>query len=162
MNWIIFALASTIFVGLYNSFLESSKVIIPKGVYNKHMYLAAILVITGLINCLILLGYSFTRPKDFQSLFKNLQNKYISNTVKIPYLHIVIPAIILTVYMLTNILALNGGGGIAMGIINLNMFVTLAIGVMLFGDKINSKVIIAAVIAGVAMSFAAYESSRIN
>lgn len=110
---------------------------------------------------MILVGYSFTRPKDFQSLFTKLQHRYISATIKIPYLHIVIPAIILTIYMLTNILALNGGGGIAMGIINLNMFVTLALGVMLFGDKVNSKVLIAAIIAGLAMSFAAYESSRI-
>lgn len=162
MNWIILALASTLFVGLYNSFLESSKVIVPKGEYNKHMYLAAILVVTGVINTLILVGYSFTRPKDFQSLFTKLQHRYISDTIKIPYLHIVIPAIILTIYMLTNILALNGGGGIAMGIINLNMFVTLALGVVLFGDKVNSKVLIAAIIAGLAMSFAAYESSRIN
>ena len=162
MNWIIFALASTLFVGLYNSFLESSKVVIPKGGHNKHMYLAAILVVTGIINCLILVGYSFTRPKDFQSLFNKLQHKYISNKIKIPYLQIVIPAIILTVYMLTNILALNGGGGIAMGIINLNMFVTLALGVMLFGDKVNTKVIIAALIAGLSMSYAAYESSKLN
>ena len=64
--------------------------------------------------------------------------------------------------MCTNILALNGGGGIAMGIINLNMFVTLALGVMLLGDKINSKVIIGGLIAGLSISYAAYESSLIN
>lgn len=162
MNWIIIALASTLFVGLYNSFLEGSKVLVPKGYYNKHMYLASILVICGIINFLILVGYSFTRPKEFKSLFNKLQHTYISNKIKIPYLHIIIPAIILSVYMLTNILALNGGGGIAMGIINLNMFVTLAVGVMLLGDKVNSKVIIASIIAGLSISFAAYQSSLIN
>ena len=108
------------------------------------------------------MGYGFTRPKEFKSLFNKLQHTYISNKIKIPYLHIVIPAIILSAYMLTNILALNGGGGIAMGIINLNMFVTLAVGVMLLGDKVNTKVIIASIIAGLSISFAAYQSSLIN
>ena len=39
MHWIIYALVGTFFIGIYNSFLESSKVIVPKGSYNKHMYL---------------------------------------------------------------------------------------------------------------------------
>lgn len=162
MHWIIYALVGTFFIGIYNSFLESSKVIVPKGSYNKHMYLASILVIAGIINTFVLLVYSQFKPKEFKTLFIKLQKQYINKNIKIPYLYLIIPATLLSIYMCTNILALNGGGGIAIGIVNLNMFVTLTLGVMLLGDKINSKVIIGGLIAGLSISYAAYQSSLIN
>ena len=64
--------------------------------------------------------------------------------------------------MVTNALALSGGGGVAMCIINLNLIVTITAGHFIFKDKINSKIIIAAAIAIVGFLFAAYESNKIN
>ena len=49
-----------------------------------------------------------------------------------------------------------------MCIINLNMLITIACSVLFLGDKINTKIIIAALVALVGFLFAAYESSQIN
>ena len=154
MKWIYYALASAICIGVYNAFLEGSKNILPKGIQYIHMYLCSILIMSGIISALILVYYNFTKPKDLKYLF--------DKSLKPPYFHIIVPAIILCFYMFSNILAISKGGGVAVGIINLSLFVSMALGVALFGDKINSKVIISAIIAGLAMSFAAYESSKIR
>lgn len=85
-----------------------------------------------------------------------------TKTVTFPYLIVIIPALLLNGYIMTNVLALNAGGGIAMGIINLNMFLTMLLGAYFYGDKINIKIAICAVVAASAMSIAVYESSIIN
>jgi drug/metabolite transporter (DMT)-like permease len=154
MDWIVPALGSTLFVGSYNSFLEGSKKFIPKGFVNKHIYICSILFIVGIIAGLFLLYYKLTHQKEFSTIFK----KHIT----FPYLIVIIPAIILNSYMVTNTLALSGGGGIAMAIINLNMFVTILAGVMLYGDKINTTVIISMLIAIMVISYGVNASMKIN
>jgi len=151
MDWIAPALGGALFVGSYNSFLEGSKKFIPKGFVNKHIYICSILFIVGIIAGLFLLYYKLNHQKDFSTIFK----KHIT----FPYLIIIIPAILLNTYMITNTLALGRGGGIAMAIINLNMFVTIFAGVMLFGDKINASIIISMLIAIMIISYGVNENN---
>ena len=66
------------------------------------------------------------------------------------------------VYLITNTLALAQGGGIAVSIINLNMFVTILAGVLLFNDKINNVIIVSMIVAFISIGVAAYENYRIN
>jgi len=154
LPWWIFALCSTFAVGTYNLFLEGSKKIVPNGLIPKHIFICSILTITGLISAIILYIYYVKENKIFLNTFEKHLNPKI-------YM-IIIPAFILTFYMICNTLALSGGGGIAMTIINLNLLVTILGGVILFGDKINTKIIVAGLIALVGFLFASYESSLIN
>ena len=78
------------------------------------------------------------------------------------YLTVIMPAIILFSYLITNTLALAQGGGIAVSIINLNMFVTILAGVLLFNDKINNVIIVSMIVAFISIGVAAYENYRIN
>ena len=154
MNWIIPAVFGAFFVGFYNSYLEGSKKFVPKGFVNKHIYICSILVVSGIISGLCLLYYKFKHKKEFD----NIYNKHIIS----PYLIVIIPAIIMNAYMIVNTLALANGGGIAMAIINLNTFITIIAGVYLFGDKINSAIIISMIIATLFISYGVNQSIKIN
>ena len=151
MHWAFFAAISVFGSGLYNFLLTASKRTIPDGVYYKHMYLCSILALAGALSGLMLVWYRFNRATEFE-LFKH--------SVKVP--QVAVPACLLCAYMLTNLLALTGGGTVAIGIINLNMFVALTLGILFLGNKVNQKVVIAALVAGVSMIYAANETARIN
>ena len=73
-----------------------------------------------------------------------------------------IPGILLCIIMVLNIMALSGGGSIAMVVINLNMLVTLYLGSLFLGDKFNNKIIISTLIALVFISYSVYEFMIIN
>jgi drug/metabolite transporter (DMT)-like permease len=62
----------------------------------------------------------------------------------------------------TNTLALANGGGIATAIISMNMFVTIIMGTILFGDKMNDKILLSLIVGGSAIGYGAYESHRLN
>lgn len=89
-------------VGSFNTFLEGTKETVPKGFINKHMYLCSILAVAGAIGSITLIYYSIASPVEFKSFFIKHQ--------KFPYWTIVIPAVILFSYLITNTLALSGGG----------------------------------------------------
>lgn len=72
------------------------------------------------------------------------------------------PAVCLCTYLMTNTLALSGGGGVAMAIINLNMFVTLLAGAYLYHDRINAKIIGFMLVGVFGLNMAVYESSLLN
>tara|TARA_Y100000816_G_C26108334_1_gene590091 strand:- start:200 stop:643 length:444 start_codon:yes stop_codon:yes gene_type:complete len=145
---------SLFLVGSFNTFLEGTKETVPKGFINKHMYLCSILAVAGAIGSITLIYYSIASPVEFRSFFTKYQ--------KFPYWTIVIPAVILFSYLITNTLALSGGGGIAIAVSNLNMFVTILAGAYLFGDKINYKIILSLIVGVIAVSFGAYESYKLN
>ena len=90
------------------------------------------------------------------SAYKNKQN------ANLPYILAIISGIMLYTYMITNILALNAGGGIVMSIINLNLFITLIGGALLFGDNINYKIIGSLIGSLIFTSLALNESNKIN
>lgn len=154
MNWIIYSIISVFLIGIFNSFLQGSKFMLPKGDIYRHMYMSIIILIAGIMSAIILVYYNYTKPKEFKSMF----NSKIKNN----YLIIIITALFLALYMYFNILALNAGGGIATAIINLNMYVTIILGVLLFSDKINIKIIIAIIIGGLAMAYTAYERTKLQ
>lgn len=152
MEWVSYALASTFGVGTYNSFLEGAKKILPNDIIHKHIYISSILSVAGFISSFILLFYYKNHHKTFVSVYQKHLHSY----------HVIIPAVILVGYMITNLMALTKGGGIAMVIINLNMFVTIIAGVYLFEDKINIKIILSMIAAIIAISYGALESNKIN
>jgi drug/metabolite transporter (DMT)-like permease len=154
MNWILFAILSVFLVGIFNVCLEATKETIPAGFTNKHMYLCSILVVAGIIGGFILVYYSVTKPADFSELF--------TGHLRSSYWLIFLPAIILCTYLVTNTLALSNGGGIATAIISMNMFVTIIMGTMLFGDKINDKILLSLIVGASAIGYGAYESHRLN
>lgn len=154
VSWVVFAIMSLFLVGSFNSFLEATKETVPKGFVSKHMYLCSILVFAGLLASIMLIYYSIYNPQEFKTLFTTHQ--------KFPYLKIIIPGAILFTYLITNTLALSNGGGFAIAIINLNMFVTILAGVYLFKDKINYKIILSLIVGIIAIAFGAYESYKLN
>lgn len=155
MNWILFAILSIFLVGIFNVCLEATKETIPAGFINKHMYLCSILVFAGIISGIILIYYSITNNTEFKDLFTTrLAASY--------YSLIWIPAILLCTYLVTNTLALANGGGIATAIISMNMFVTIIMGTILFGDKMNDKILLSLIVGGSAIGYGAYESHRLN
>ena len=154
--WWVFAGGSTFIIGFYNFFLAATKKVLPPnlGLSAKHIYICLVLTIAGLISLITLMFYYHKNPK----LMNTVMNKHL-----IPQFYtVLIPGILLAMYMISNVLALSGGGGIAMCIINLNMLITIACSVLFLGNKINTKIIIAALVALVGFLFAAYESSQIN
>lgn len=154
MYWLYYAFISIILMGVFNLYLEGTKTSIPKGFHNKHMYLCCILVTAGLLSLCLLLYYRIAYSKEFITFFKK--------DITFPYFHVIIPALLIISYMITNMLALNKGGGVAMGMIGLNMFVVLIGGALMFNDKIDYKIIIAMLVGICAIAFAAMESYRLN
>tara|TARA_B100002019_G_C21090699_1_gene508492 strand:+ start:328 stop:798 length:471 start_codon:yes stop_codon:yes gene_type:complete len=152
-EWLPFALTSTLGVGTYNLSLEGSGKYIGKDPYAKMTMITMILLVTGIISIFFMYGFKTFKPKSFNRAFE------VANKDK---WRIFIPGFILSVYMMTNILALSLGGGIVMGIINLNIFVTLLGGVYLYNDKIDKTVIILLSIAMILIFYASYHSSKLN
>ena len=154
MNWEIYAVFGIFGVGIFNTLLEATRNYIPKSFEYKHMFLCIILIIAGIISSVILFYYYITKNKEFNNLLCDSSNFKLYMAA--------IPAVILCVYLITNTLALHGGGGIAIGVINLNMYVTLFLGYFFLKDKLNLKIIVSAVIAAFGIGYAAYESNRIH
>ena len=154
MSWVIYAIASIFLIGAFNLFLEATKDTIPKGFHYTHMYLCCILVLAGVLAGISLICYHFLYPNALSDISSKIKPSY--------YLTVIMPAIILFSYLITNTLALAQGGGIAVSIINLNMFVTILAGVLLFNDKINNVIIVSMIVAFISIGVAAYENYRIN
>ena len=152
-EWLPFALTSTLGVGAYNLSLEGTGKYIGKDPYAKMSMITMIILIAGIISTFFMYSLKTIKPKSFNRAFDiAIKDKW----------RIFVPGFILSVYMMTNILALSLGGGIVMGIINLNIFVTLFGGVYLYNDKIDKTVIILLSIAMILIFYASYHSSKLN
>ena len=151
--WITYAVASIFLIGAFNLFLQETKETIPKGFRYTHIYLCCILVLAGILAAISLICYKFVYPNALRE---------ISNKFQPYYLIVIMPAILLFTYLITNTLALAQGGGIAISIINLNMFFTIFVGALLFDDKINTRIVVAMIVAFISIGVAAYEKHRIN
>lgn len=158
MYWILYAIASIIFIGSYNLFLEGTKeekkIAGDENIITqKHIYLSFILLVSGVINVIILFYYHISDNKQMEIFYKK----------KIPSWKIVIPSILISLYMFTNMISLSDGGGIA-GTVFMNgsaAFVLLG-GAYLFKDKINMKIIISLILASTFIYLGIRESERIN
>ena len=151
--WVFWASLGALGVGAFNTFLAGTKDSIPPGVAYKLMYLSILLIFAGLFSVLILLYYRFTHKKKFDIL--------ISKTLKPPFTLYILPSIIMIIYLISNLLALVEGGGVAMVIINLNTIITIIAGVLLFKDKLNFGMIVGIIISVLSAAFIAYEKSKL-
>lgn len=154
MPWEIYAIFSALAVGSFNTFLEGTKYSVPKEFEYKHMFLCVLVIIAGIISAIILSYYYIAKNKQF--------NKLLGKSGSLKLYQAFIPAVLLSLYLVTNTLALNGGGGIAMGIINLNLFVTLFLGYFIFKDKLNFKIVLSALVAFFGIAYASYESKKLQ
>ena len=153
LSWIPYALSGAIFIGMYNLALEGAGKEIGTDYNTKIAFMMLVLVSVGILSGVVLL---FQSIKNKKSMEKSI--KIITDT---PW-KLIVPSILIPLYMVANILALSDGGGIVMGVINLNVLVTLIGGAFLLGDKINSKIIISLLFAMGFITYASYESSLLK
>ena len=153
INWLVPALAGALLIGIYNLLLEGGGKAVGSDRNAKSAYMMMIMVCAGVYAALILMYFRVTKPESLSKATK---------TVKSGYWKVLLPGLICVAYMLADLLALSEGGGIVMGIINLNVFVTLIGGALLYGDKINTKIIVSLLGAFGLISYATYESSLLK
>ena len=155
VNWIIFAIGSGLLIGTYNLFLESTKKLLDSDIISKLIYINVILIFASLFSLILLIVYYLRNRNTFKNFIQNIISKKI--------IYCLIPAIVLLTYMSFNVLALSKVGGIAIFIFNsLASFLTLFGGVILFKDKINSKVVISLIIGLSFIIYASLQSNKIN
>lgn len=153
INWLIPAVAGAILIGTYNLLLEGGGKSIGSDRNAKSVYMMMIMVCAGVYAAIILAYFKIKSPNSVDKVMKNLKSGYWK---------VLLPGLICVSYMLADLIALSEGGGIVMGVINLNVFVTLIGGALLYGDKINAKIILSLMGAFGLISYATYESSLLK
>jgi hypothetical protein len=153
LNWLAPALVGALLIGIYNLLLEGGGKAVGSDRNAKSVYLMMIMVCAGIYAALILIYFKAAKPESVAKAMKS---------VKSGYWKILLPGLICVSYMFADIIALSEGGGIVMGVINLNVFVTLIGGALLYGDKINAKIVISLLGAFSLISYATYESSLLK
>jgi drug/metabolite transporter (DMT)-like permease len=151
MHWTAYATMSLLLVGTFNTILEGSKSTMNQTIHTKIIFTSTILMLAGAISAMNLCYHYHAHRTEFKQFFKAPR-----------LFHVLAPAMCLCTYLVTNTLALSGGGGVAMGIINLNMIVTLLAGSYFYKDKINATVLIAMIVGVASLNIAVYESMAIN
>ena len=154
MNWIFSAFVGAILIGVYNSFMEGSKGFIPGGTINQLLFMMALQLVTGIIGMLGLFALRHNYKSEYDIMFKK--------HLKFPYLLLLLPALIQISYLLFNMKALSEGGSVAMAIINMNTFVTIVLGTLLFNDKINTEVALSLVVSVIAGIYAVYKQQQLR
>lgn len=153
MSWIIYAIVSAFLIAIYNLFLEGAKNMTGNSNIKKHIYLCYILILSGIINSIVILYYRMFHKKDISEFTINKSSLW----------KIILPSVILSLYMLTNTLALSGGGGISSAIFMLGAAVlTIMGGAYFYKDKINYKIITSFLIAAASVGYSIIESHKIN
>ena len=152
MSWVIFAVLATLGSSVYNLASIDSGKLLPKDVYSKGIYLLMILLGAGILAAIIL-GVLYATKKKLISK--------ILNKPKVPKL-LIFQACILIFYQACLLIAFSEGSGIVQSIININLFIVLFGSAYLYGDKINFKIVCAALFAFMAIAFASYESNQLN
>ena len=151
--WLVPAIITLFLTGGFNSYCQYIGIKFSKTTHEKIIFCNLFFVVMGIIGLFILLFYKFIKPKTLDNLNQKLKQ---------PFIKAMIPGILLCIIMVLNIMALSGGGSIAMVVINLNMLVTLYLGSLFLGDKFNNKIIISTLIALVFISYSVYEFMIIN
>ena len=153
INWILPAATGAILIGLYNLLLEGSGKSIGSNRNVKSAYMMMVMVCAGIYAALVLAYFHLTDAKSVEKAVSSVRSGYWK---------VLLPGLLCVSYMLANLLALSEGGGIVMGVINLNVFVTLIGGAILYGDKINAKIIGSLVAAFAFITYATYQSSLLK
>ena len=150
MNWLIPALYNVVALSIYYFYLQGSKYKIPNDFSTHVVYGCSVLVMGGFFS--ILIFYMFSEPNKIHKLFYK----------DIYFIDILIPGLLAPTIIISNILALTNGGGIAISVVNLNMITILLVGAALYGDKINIKIIFGVLIGILSIGYAVNESIKIN
>lgn len=153
LSWFVWAIIGALGIGAFNTLLEGTKESVPQGLVYKHMFLSILLIFSGILSLFILIFYRVTHKKQFNIL--------VLKTLKPPFLLYLVPSVIMLGYLIANLLALVKGGGVAMVIINLNMFVTIIAGALLFKDKITLKMAIGIIVSALGAAYVGYEKSKL-
>jgi len=153
INWLVPASIGAVLIGLYNLLLEGSGKSIGSDRNVKIVYMMMVMICAGIYAAVVLTYYKMSNPKSITKAINNIKGGYWK---------VLLPGLLCVSYMLANLIALSEGGGIVMGVINLNIFVTLIGGALVYGDKINAKIIGSLIGAFALISFATYESSLLK
>ena len=153
LNWLPYALAGAVLIGVYNLALEGTGKEIGADFNAKISFMMMVLVTAGIISGIVLVFQTINAKKATEKSVKIISNA--------PW-KLIVPGMLVTLYMLANIMALSEGGGVVMGVINMNVVITLIGGAILLGDKINAKIIISLIAAMGLITYASYESSLLK
>ena len=153
INWLIPAITGAILIGTYNLLLEGGGKSIGSDRNAKSVYMMMIMVCAGVYAAIILAYFKVKSPDSINKVLTKLKSGYWK---------VLLPGLICVSYMLADLIALSEGGGIVMGVLNLKVFVTLIGGALIYGDKINAKIILSLLGAFGLISYATYESSLLK
>ena len=134
--------------------MEGTKDFIPGGIVNQLLFMMALQLVTGIIGIIGLLTLRHIYKSDYDVMF----NKHL----KFPYMLLILPALIQISYLLFNMKALAEGGSVAMAIINMNTFVTILLGTLVFKDKINTEVTTSLIVSVIAGIYAVYKQEQLH
>ena len=158
MSWIIYASISALLIAMYNLFLEGTKNMQKHlkdkdNIYQTHIFLSFVLVFSGIISSFVLVYYKINEPRQINIFMKNGPSP----------LKIITPSILIVLYMLSNIMALTKGGGIAgTTFMNGAAILTLIGSVLLFNEKINKEIIFTVLVSAISIYYMNKESIAIN
>ena len=153
--WVLLALISVFFVGMFNFLIASSHKNLPESnIIYKQIFILSVLSISGLLAFILLLIYKI--------LYNEKINKFYSKTSKIKYYHILVPSILIIIYLNLDIISLTMGGGIVTSILGLSTFLTIILGYIFNNDKINSRIIVGIILVLFVTALIIMESIKIN
>jgi len=152
MNWIIISILGLLGTGFFNLSMAAGGKPLPKGLHSKVVYFCLIIIFGGLLSFAILAFMYLKHKTSTLSVYK-----------KMNYSLAILPAIFLIGGMIATLWGFETGPGVGVvsGIVNLNTLVTLFGGVILFGDKINIKIILSMIIGLLGISYAGLEAKKI-
>ncbi len=154
MNWIWFAIYNIFALTIWYLFHTKIPNDLPTHHSSKIFYACFVLVYAGFFSAIYLLFLYLKYPKHMEVLLSQYKQWFSYEYV--------IPGLISPTIGIANVFALTGGGGIAISVINLNMITTLLMTALLFKFKINYKIVIACLLGVFGISYATYESMKLN
>lgn len=154
MNWLWFALFNVCALTIWYLFLTGTPKNLPTHYTSKITYACIVLIYGGLFAFIYLLILYYKFPVKIHTLYEN-------------YYHLfgweyIVPGILAPSIAIANVFALAQGGGIAISVVNLNLITTLIATAWLYNYKINTQIITGAIIGMLGISYATYESIKIN
>jgi len=149
MYWVIPALFTAFLIGLYNLNLEGIGKQTGSDYVTKNVIIMTILIISGFFSAIVVGVIRYINPSSTRKGY-NIINKNKNLILG--------SAGLLVLQMIMIIYALSSGGAIAMAIINLNLFVTLIGGALLYEDKLNFNIVLSLIGTVILTGYASYES----
>ena len=154
MDWLWFAIFNVCALTIWYIFLTGTPQNLPTHYSSKIAYACIVLIYGGIFAFLYLLFLYYQFPIKVNTLYENYFNLFGCENI--------VPGVLAPSIAIANVFALAQGGGIAISVVNLNMITTLLATAWLYNYKINSQIIIGATIGMLGISYATFESIKIN